>query len=311
MLETRIHDWLSRLPQNGPWLASLLLAAAIAAECARIAIALLGGSPINELKTREPARIIASPTADVQSIIAAHLFGTATADPNLQNPANAPPTSANLVLAGTIATQDPKHGLAIVSAGGPARVYTVGDSVGGATLYSVYLDHVILNRGGNLEALKLPQIMLAGGPTRAQSTIGSNAQTTANLNSIRRMVQRNPGILNEIIRAVPSYDNRAGRLRGFRIYAGRNRTAFNGLGLKPGDLVTAINGTPLDDPQRGEAVFNTIETSDQATLSIDRNGQNIDLTLNIAHVAAEANRDLTTPRGRPPRPAGAIRNPNF
>ncbi len=314
MPETRIHDWLARLPQSGPWLVSLLLAAAIAVECARLAIALLGGKPIDELAPLGPGRQTeVHRAADVQSIIAAHLFGVATADPSLQDPAHAPLTSANLVLAGTIATQDPKHGLAIISSGGPSKVYSVGDTVGGASLYSVYLDQVILNRGGSLEALKLPHIMLTGRTTPAQAMIGANAQTIANLNNIRRMVQQNPGILNEVIRAVASYDNKAGRLRGFRIYPGRNQRAFAGLGLKSGDLITAINGTPLDDPQRSETVFNTIETSNQAAVTIDRNGQTINLTLNIAQVAAEANRDLGTPGRTPqpfvPRPVGA--NPNF
>jgi type II secretory pathway component PulC len=43
-----------------------------------------------------------------------------------------PESAANLVLAGTIATSDPKRGVAIISDGGPAKVYSVGDNVGGA-----------------------------------------------------------------------------------------------------------------------------------------------------------------------------------
>jgi general secretion pathway protein C len=62
--------------------------------------------------------------------------------------------------------------------------------------------------------------------------------------------------------------------------------------LKAGDLVTAINGTPLDDPQRSQDVFNTIQTSDHVTVTIERGGQKQDITLNIAQVAAQATRDL-------------------
>ncbi len=40
-------------------------------------------------------------------------------------------------------------------------------------------------------------------------------------------------------------------------------------GLKAGDLVTAINGTALDDPQRSQDVFNTIQTSDHVTVTIE------------------------------------------
>jgi general secretion pathway protein C len=122
------------------------------------------------------------------------------------------------------------------------------------------------------------------------------------------MVQADPSILNEVMRTVPSYDNKAGRLRGFRAYPGRNRTAFSKLGLKPGDLVTAINGTPLDDPQRSQEVFNTIQTSEHATVTVERAGQRQDITLNVSQVAQQASKDLDIDQNaqgasNPPAPA--------
>ena len=80
--------------------------------------------------------------------------------------------------------------------------------------------------------------------------------------------------------------------------------------MKPGDLVTAINGTALDDPQRSQEVFNTIQTSDHVTVTIERGGQKQDITLNIAQVADQATKDLegeTVPRAVPveaPPPGG-------
>ncbi len=101
------------------------------------------------------------PALDIQNVIAAHLFGVAAVNGGAQDPENAPQSSANLLLAGTIATQDPKRGVAIISdGGGPSKVYSVGDRVGGASLHSVYLDHVILDRGGALETLQLPRQLL-------------------------------------------------------------------------------------------------------------------------------------------------------
>ena len=94
------------------------------------------------------------------------------------------------------------------------------------------------------------------------------------------------------MRTVASYDNAAGKLRGFRAYPGRNRAIFNKLGLKPGDLVTAINGQALDDPQHSQEVFNTIQTSDHVTVTLERGGQKQDISLNIAQVASEATKDL-------------------
>jgi general secretion pathway protein C len=120
--------------------------------------------------------------------------------------------------------------------------------------------------------------------------------------NVRRMVQQDPGLLDQVMRTVPSYDNAAGKLRGFRAYPGRNRNIFNKLGLKPGDLVTAINGQPLDDPQHSQEVFNTIQSSNTVTVSVERGGQKQDITLNVAQVATDASKDLESEAGAAPAP---------
>ena len=122
--------------------------------------------------------------------------------------------------------------------------------------------------------------------------IGADPRTLEAVNNVRRMVQEDPGILDQVMRTVPSYDNAAGKLRGFRAYPGRNRAIFSKLGLQPGDLVTAINGQALDDPQHSQEVFNTIQSSNTVGVTIERGGQKQEITLNIAQVAAEATRDL-------------------
>ncbi|MEA3151333.1 MAG: ral secretion pathway protein [Gammaproteobacteria bacterium] len=294
MLDTRTTQWLSRLQDNGPDLLSLALAVLIVVQLASVAISSLSG----RVKSPQPVAVRAAlprqhAAADVQSVVSAHLFGVATADPAAQDPANVPLSSANLVLLGTIASQDPKHGIAIISDGGPAKVYSVGDNIAGAALHSVYLDHVLLDRGGALETLLLPRLVNGSRPAPvARRPGGSDARTVAAVDNIRRMVQQDPGILDQVMRTVASYDNTAGKLRGFRAYPGKNRAIFNKLGLKPGDLVTAINGTVLDDPQHSQDVFNTIQTSDHVTVTVERSGQKQDITLNIAQVAAQATRDL-------------------
>jgi hypothetical protein len=74
--------------------------------------------------------------------------------------------------------------------------------------------------------------------------------------------------------------------------------------------VTAINGTPLDDPARGQDIFRTIGASNEAHITVLRNGQQQDLTLNMAQVAQEAEA-LTGSQGQggQPPPAGEPPNP--
>jgi general secretion pathway protein C len=316
MADPRTQEWLTRIQGNGPRLVSLALAALIAVELARIAISVLSGGPVKSPQPVLRSTRQAAPRAglDIQSVVSAHLFGVATVDPATQDPANAPQSTANLVLAGTIATQDPKRGVAIISDGGPSKVYAVGDTVGGASLHSVYLDHVILDRSGVLETLLLPRLLGAGmhGPPVVRRASASPSTVTA-VENIRRMVQQDPGLLDQVMRTVPSYDGAAGKLRGFRAYPGRNRQIFGKLGLKPGDLVTAINGTALDDPQHSQDVFNTIQTSDHVSVTVERGGVKQEITLNIAQVATQATKDLegdSTPApGAPGAPANGPAEP--
>jgi general secretion pathway protein C len=316
MLDTRTTQWLSRLQGNGPNLVSLGLGLLIVAQLASAALSMLSG----HVKSPQPVATRPPPAqqhagVDVQSIVSAHLFGVAVVDPTAQDPANAPLSSANLVLAGTIATRDPKHGIAIINDGGPAKVYSVGDNVSGATLHSVYMDHVILDRAGTLETLLLPRMLAGSRPALPMHHAGADPRTVAAVDNIRRLVQQDPGILDQVMRVVASYDNTAGKLRGFRAYPGRNRAIFNKLGLKPGDLVTAINGTVLDDPQHSQEVFNTIQSSDHVTVTVERGGQKQDISLNIAQVAAQATKDLDSdgaaapPSGPPGQAPGAVPNP--
>src|SRR5580704_15466129 len=318
MLDTRTNDWLSKLQANGPKVVSFVFGALILLQLLQIGYPYIA----KPVKSPQPVLAPAPPRAprsgvDIQTVVSAHLFGIPPAA--TQDEGNAPQSSANLLLAGTIATQDPKHGVAIISDGGaPSKVYSVGERIGGAALHSVYLDHVILDRGGALETLLLPrQVPPNSRVTAARRIPGGDPRTVAAVDNIRRMVQQDPSILDQVMRTVASYDNAAGKLRGFRAYPGRNRAIFAKLGLKAGDLVTAINGTPLDDPQKSQDVFNTIQTSDHVTVTIERGGQKQDITLNIAQVAAQATKDLegeansatgAAPNGPPPPPGNP--NPN-
>jgi len=49
MPQTRINEWLARMPQQGPWWASVVLSVLIAIELARAAVTLWGAGPVQPL----------------------------------------------------------------------------------------------------------------------------------------------------------------------------------------------------------------------------------------------------------------------
>ena len=70
----------------------------------------------------------------------------------------------------------------------------------------------------------------------------------------------------------PTLHIQEGQVVGFRVNPGRDRAAFEALGLQPGDVVTDINGTVLDDPSRGLQVFQSLGESTQANVTVLRDG---------------------------------------
>lgn len=279
----------SRLPVIVTW----VLVVAVGVQAAVIVRDLIpeqapgaaAGAQVPTAGSGAPRRVL-----DVQSIINAHLFGEEDpAERAAGDPADAPETNLSLVLAGTIAASDPKMGFGIIGeSAAAAKLFSVGDSLpGGARLHAVYGDRVILERAGQLEALLLPREYKGGGSAlapqaRADAPAAPGAQV---VDRVRRMIAQDPGSVAEIMRPQPVFAN--GQQRGYRVYPGRNRAQFARLGLRPGDLVMSVNGTPLDDPQRGMEIFRSIGTSSQVRVTVERNGQPQELTLNMAQIANE------------------------
>jgi general secretion pathway protein C len=275
--------WRARLLRDGPRIVTWILAIALGVQAALILTDLVaarrGGAGGTVRQGPAYSRLV-----DLAAITNAHLFGAA---PTLkQDGANAPQTSMPLVLTGIIAGNDPQNGLAILGPSAQAtKVYAVGDNVpGGAKLHSVYSDRVVIDRDGRLESLSLPRQMNAGNAPPPSSAALQNENPA--IERMRRMISEQPGLLADVLRPQPVMDHN--RMNGFRVYPGRNRAAFTRLGLRPGDQVTAINGTPLDDRERGEQILRTLGSSSEARVTLIRQGQQQDLTLNIAQVAQEA-----------------------
>jgi general secretion pathway protein C len=244
-----------------------------------------------------PTAPVAAPVrnvVDVPSILRANLFGEARAR---SDGSNAPATSLAMVLTGIISTSDPGSGYAFIGPSSTAvKLYIVGATLsGGARLHAVYSDRVLLDRGGTLESLMLQKRAPGTGPPPPLPV-----QAGANVERMQQLVRENPGIVGEIMR--PQAVLADGRQRGYRVYPGPNAQAFSRLGLRPGDLVTAINGTTLDDPSRGGEIFGTLGSVAEARVTIVRNGSQQELLLNLAEVANEAEKLSQTPAVPAPAP---------
>jgi general secretion pathway protein C len=273
--------WSRLLAQRAPqWLvAALLLALAI--DCALILTRALGKPalpPATAPVRAAPSPAASNPTVELATVVNAHLFGIAGA----QSGENAPQTSMPLILAGVIAERDPTKGQAIIgNSASAAKLIAVGAQIpgGGARLNSVYGDRVLIERNGRLETLMLPRTPtpMRSGPAPAPGPVPNQAA-----------LRDNSTVLAGLVRVQPVFSQ--GKLTGYRIFPGGNRgnSTFSQLGLRAGDLITAINGTPLDDAARAMEIMQTLSSSATATVTVSRNGQAQDVNLNLATLNTEA-----------------------
>jgi general secretion pathway protein C len=271
-----------------PWAVSALLVVVLAWQLVQLAWTLLGARSAPAAVAGTGPAPTAPPPIDIGAIVSAHLFGEANAPAGTTDPNAVAATRMPLVLVGTIARTDPEQGYAIIGESPQsAKVYGVGKTItGGTKLHSVYPDRAILDRGGKLEALLLPK-KFTGGGMGASPGAGLAGRPDPMLGErLRQLAANNPAAITEILRPQPVFAN--GQQRGYRVYPGRNRQQFNQLGLLPGDLVTAINGTPLDDPARGMEILSTMNSAANVTVTVERNGETVQVNINNAQIAAGA-----------------------
>lgn len=224
------------------------------------------------------------PVLNQDALAAAHLFGQYQASASTASLANAPDTQLNFTLLGILAGSKESESRALIAKeAGDEGAYAIGDDIApGVNLQAIFPDRAILSRNGRLETLRLDKDSPSNAPVFAASNNaepqeGSPAAAQM-LASIKEQVVSDPGKAANFIRVQPITGD--GGLKGYRVYPGPERAAFNAAGLKPGDVVTAINGTPLDDPSQALQLLQSLSQAGSMSLTIDRNG--VSQSVNIA-----------------------------
>ncbi|HEX5340059.1 MAG TPA: type II secretion system protein GspC [Gammaproteobacteria bacterium] len=216
-----------------------------------------------------------APAFDINTLINQHLFGVS----GTQNASNAPETTLDLTLSGIAADSYRHESRAIIVSGGKQQTYGVGAQLpGGAVIKDILPDRVLLSLNGRIESLRLPK--LSGGDNsatpafstpRPQTTRPPSGPPPANLGQLRHQVMQHPERLLDVVRAMPVMEN--GKFVGYRVFPAGNPRLFAQMGLKPGDVVTAVNGISLDNPADSMRILSKLKTSDQVSITFTRNGQ--------------------------------------
>jgi general secretion pathway protein C len=279
------EDWLKAANRYLPTAVTALLVLAIAFRLAQLTWLLIPGVPADA-----PAPVVAvsqggpGPAAggtDFSNLQDWHPFGVAASnaepDPQPVQVVDAPDTTLALILTGVQARDDAEAGTAFISGGrAEQKFYRVGDSIegaNGATLHSVFGDRVLINRNGRVETLRFPQELSASrvpSPAARLAPPMPQAGAQAPGGSLRDVISSNASRITEIVRAAPQLES--GQMIGYRITPGRDREAFAELGFEPGDVLTDVNGTALNDMATSLQVFESLGEASMATVTVLREG---------------------------------------
>ncbi len=272
-----------------PGLVTILLILACALASAKLIWLVAAPSPV-ALPTTIPQITTATTAAQRQdyagAIATTHLLGEANARAADPVPVEAPETQLNLKLRGVYATEDEKQGVALIASGsGKEKLYTVGEKLPGNTrLQGVFPTHVILERAGKYETLRLIDTKKTGGrgvayrpsSTRSNNRVERHFGANSRVAKLRQEILRNPGKLAELVNAQPAYEN--GAFIGYRVSTRKRDPVFNELNIQSGDIITEVNGIPIDSPRKGIQVLQQLRNATAVDVTIKRKGQFIQLS---------------------------------
>ena len=220
-------------------------------------------------------------------LAALSVFGRSAAQP--RNAAiNAPDTSLKWVLKGVLTDPDSSRSSAILAPQGqPEKAYRVGASLpGNVKLEQVLADRVILARDGKLETLRLIRSSL-GSVAPPARRIAALPQVDSNLSIAadggvaridREAWMSDPQRFMEVVSATPVFID--GAMYGLEVSPARNAREFEAAGLMPGDVVTAVEGTPVAEINDYRDILQEL-TGSTVSLSLDRNGEPMTITITM------------------------------
>lgn len=227
-----------------------------------------------------------------------NLFGQfeAVASAAPEQPVEAPETRLNMKLQAVLARGDDGSGFAIISRGGSqASAFSVGDNIfNQATLSAVYRDRVILDRNGQLETLRYEREATSQLLQVNDEPIEDDRSFTETIDQAQQRVDRGEDVQAQVEQMVSYVQQRAnsdpqGLLNevgleatgsGYQVTQNARQLAM--AGLRPGDVVTAVNDQPVGNIGQDQALLNQIlQTGGELKIQIQRGSRSFTIYQSI------------------------------
>jgi len=180
-----------------------------------------------------------------------------------------------------------KMASAIIAQGksGKEDIYGVGDKIsGGVLIKEIHPEHVVLERSGRREILKLQKISGVNlkSTRQAKTNLSSGRSTRTSdraLSNIRTSILKNPTSFADY--ALPVIVKENGKQIGYRLQPQEKGELLTEMGLQPTDVVIQINGVKLDKPQNGISALRKLSTAKNLDIVVKRNGAEVPLSITL------------------------------
>jgi general secretion pathway protein C len=193
---------------------------------------------------------------------------------------------ADLAAAGVIVAPRPERSVALLRSEGRVRIVGVGETAFGGRVVAIGPGKVTLEYSSGPFELRLTStrpapaeaVTLKAGPTQAAPAADPGARALQRRDVERRLADEIPRILAETA-LVPMIED--GQMRGFTLTRVPEGTLLTEAGLKPGDVLTEINGVAVDGLPTLIGLWPKLRSESELRAVVLRNGQAISLSVTL------------------------------
>ena len=194
-----------------------------------------------------------------------------------EKPVKLEPTNLKLTLWGTVTGTSDVWAVIEDKNARQQALYQVGDMVQGAQIKKILRHEVILNFQGKDQVLAMQTER--SGQTVAASQVTAPAAMASNRFQAGPILE-NAGEIMKQIKFRPYFSQ--GAPDGLMVYGIRPDSIFRQIGLRNGDIVKEINGTPIVSPADGMNMLMEIQGTEEIDMTVLRRGKIMDLSFPAA-----------------------------
>lgn len=265
----------------------LILLATAGVLAARITWLWLAPAPAYVATTESGAEASEkSQSTSIEQIGSWHLFGRA-ATPDNPTATKISASQLGVRLEGVISGSPLP--LVILRVGGEVRLLQVGDALSaGVRIVSIAPDRVIISNQGRLESIAFPKpqsLDQAPAPSAASLATASPRDVSAaavapTVRAQAEEIRHNPQTLLRFVTVSPVQQD--GEVSGYSLRPVPGQEALmRALGLMPGDVLTSIDGMPVNDPTLLPRVMPLLNSGQPLQVQVERGGQPLSMTINL------------------------------